>query len=43
VLVHKDFFYEDLAKTKDSFDYFIGGYFGFSLEGSATLVQGFTL
>jgi hypothetical protein len=43
LLVHKDFFYEDLAKTKDSFDYFIGGYFGFSLEGSATLVQGFTL
>lgn len=43
VLVHKDFTFEELAKTKDSVDYFIKGYFGFKLEGSASLLNDFTL
>jgi len=43
LLVHQDFTYEELAKTKDSVDYFIKGYFGFSLEGSAVLMRNFTL
>ncbi len=43
LLVHKDFTYEELAKTKDSTDFMIKGYFGFALEGSAVLLQGFTL
>jgi hypothetical protein len=43
LLVHHDFEYEELAKTKDSVDYFIKGYFGFSLEGSAVLVRYFTI
>jgi len=42
LLVHKDFTYEELAKTKDSVDYMIKGYFGFALEGGATLIRGFT-
>jgi HK97 family phage major capsid protein len=41
LLVHHDFEYEELAKTKDSVDYFIKGYFGFSLEGSAVLMTNF--
>jgi hypothetical protein len=43
LLVHQDFNYEELAKTKDSVDYFIKGYFGFSLEGSALLLRNFTI
>jgi hypothetical protein len=43
LLVHKDWTYEELAKTKDSVDYFIKGYFGFKLEGAASLLTGFTL
>ena len=43
LLVHKDLTYEELAKTKDSTDFMIKGYFGFALEGSAVLLQGFTL
>jgi len=43
LLVHKDFTYEELAKTRDSVDYFIKGYFGFALEGAASLLQNFVL
>lgn len=43
LLVHKDWTYEELAKTKDSVDFFIKGYFGFALEGSASLLRNFTL
>lgn len=43
LLVHKDFTYEELAKTKDSVDYFIKGYFGFALEGAASLLTNFIL
>lgn len=43
LLVHRDFTYEELAKTKDSVDYFIKGYFGFKLEGAASLLKNFTL
>lgn len=43
LLVHKDLTYEELAKTKDSTDFMIKGYFGFALEGSAVLLEGFTL
>lgn len=43
LLVHKDFTYEELAKTRDSVDYFIKGYFGFALEGAASLLTGFVL
>jgi HK97 family phage major capsid protein len=43
LLVHKDLTYEELAKTKDSTDFMIKGYFGFALEGSAVLLTGFTL
>lgn len=43
LLVHKDFTYEELAKTRDSVDYMIKGYFGFVLEGNAGLLQGFNL
>ena len=43
LLVHKDWTYEELAKTKDSVDYFIKGYFGFKLEGAASLLKNFTL
>jgi hypothetical protein len=32
-----------LAKTRDSVDYFIKGYFGFKLEGAASLLRNFTL
>lgn len=41
LLVHKDWTYEELAKTKDSVDYFIKGYFGFKLEGAASLLTNF--
>jgi HK97 family phage major capsid protein len=43
LLVHRDWTYEELAKTKDSVDYFIKGYFGFKLEGAASLLKNFTL
>lgn len=33
LIVNQDFVYSPLAKTKDSEDYFIKGYFGFALEG----------
>jgi HK97 family phage major capsid protein len=43
LLVHKDWTYEELAKTKDSVDFFIKGYFGFALEGAASLLTNFAL
>lgn len=43
LLVHQDFTYEELAKTKDSVDFFIKGYFGFALEGGASLLTNFRL
>lgn len=43
LLVHKDFTYEELAKTKDSVDFMIKGYFGFKLEGAASLLSNFIL
>jgi hypothetical protein len=43
LLVHKDWTYEELAKTKDSVDFFIKGYFGFALEGAASLLRNFIL
>jgi hypothetical protein len=43
LLVHRDWTYEELAKTKDSVDYFIKGYFGFKLEGAASLLTNFAL
>lgn len=43
LLVHKDWTYEELAKTKDSVDFFIKGYFGFKLEGAASLLYNFAL
>lgn len=36
VLVHQDFTYEELAKTKDSVDFFIKWYGGFVVEGRPT-------
>lgn len=36
ILVHQDFTFEDLAKTKDSSDFFIKWYGGFALEGRPT-------
>lgn len=42
LLVHQDFTYEELAKTKDSTDFMIKGYFGFALEGRPTELTGFT-
>ena len=43
LLVHKDWTYEELAKTKDSVDFFIKGYFGFKLEGAASVLKNFTI
>ena len=43
LLVHRDWTYEELAKTKDSVDYFIKGYFGFKLEGAASILNNFTI
>lgn len=37
LLVNQDFTFSPLAKTKDSEDYFIKGYFGFALEGRPVL------
>lgn len=42
LLVHQDWTYEDLAKTKDSTDFLIKGYFGFSLEGRPVHLTNFT-
>jgi HK97 family phage major capsid protein len=42
LLVHEDFTYEELAKTKDSTDFMIKGYFGFALEGRPTELTGYT-
>ena len=36
VLLHQDFTYEELAKTKDSVDFFIKWYGGFAVEGRPT-------
>lgn len=43
LLVHQDFTYEPLAKTKDSVDFMIKGYFGFKLEGGASLLKNFVI
>lgn len=43
LLVHQDFTYEDLAKTKDSTDFMLKGYFGFALEGRPVHLKGFVL
>lgn len=42
LLVHQDWTYEDLAKTADSTDFMIKGYFGFSLEGRPVHLKNFT-
>ena len=42
LLVHQDFTFEELAKTKDSTDFMIKGYFGFSLEGRPVHLKNFT-
>ncbi len=42
LLVHQDFTFEELAKTKDSVDFMIKGYFGFALEGRPVHLKGFT-
>jgi len=41
LIVNQDFTYSPLAKTKDSEDYFIKGYFGAALEGRPVLVKNF--
>jgi len=43
LLVHQDYTFEELAKTKDSVDFMIKGYFGFSLEGRPVHLNNFTL
>lgn len=43
LLVHQDFTYEELAKTKDSTDFLIKGYFGFALEGKPVELTGFSI
>jgi hypothetical protein len=43
LLVHKNFTYEQLAKTRDSVDFFITGYFGFALNGAASELTNFVL
>lgn len=43
LLVHQDWTYEELAKTRDSVDFFIKGYFGFKLEGAASLLKNFII
>jgi HK97 family phage major capsid protein len=42
LLVHKDLTFEELAKTRDSVDFMIKGYFGFALEGRPVRLTGFT-
>jgi hypothetical protein len=41
--VNQDFTLEMLAKTKDSEDFFIKGYFGFALEGRPVRLKNFTI
>lgn len=43
LLVHQDWQFEELAKTKDSTDFMIKGYFGFALEGRPVHLKNFTL
>lgn len=43
LLVHQDFTFEELAKTKDSVDFMIKGYFGFALEGRPVHLNNFTI
>lgn len=43
LLVHQDVTFEPLAKTKDSDDFMLKGYFGFALEGRPALLSGFDL
>jgi hypothetical protein len=43
LLVHKDITYEELAKTKDSTDFMLKGYFGFRLRGRPVHLTGFDL
>jgi HK97 family phage major capsid protein len=43
LLVHQDFTFEELAKTKDSTDFMIKGYFGFALEGRPVHLNNFTI
>lgn len=43
LLVHKDLTFEELAKTRDSVDFMIKGYFGFALEGRPVRLTNFTL
>lgn len=43
LLVHQDFTYEELAKTKDSVDFMMKWYGGFVLEGAASLLDNFAL
>lgn len=43
LLVHRDLTYEELAKTRDSTDFMIKGYFGFALEGRPVRLTGFTV
>lgn len=43
LLVHQDWQFEELAKTKDSTDFMIKGYFGFALEGRPVHLNNFTL
>jgi HK97 family phage major capsid protein len=43
LLVHQDFTFEELAKTKDSVDFMIKGYFGFALEGRPVHLNDFTI
>lgn len=43
LLVHKDFTYKELAPTRDSVDFYIKGYFGFALQGSASLLSNFII
>ena len=43
LIVNQDFTMEMLAKTKDSEDFYIKGYFGFALEGRPVRLKGFTI
>jgi hypothetical protein len=43
LLVHKDFTYEELAKTRDSVDFMIKWYGGFALNGAASELTNFVL
>jgi HK97 family phage major capsid protein len=43
LIVNQDFTFSPLAKTKDSEDYFIKGYFGAALEGRPVLLKNFTV